>query len=170
MINIKFTPVLPKKLNVTAMTAEVRRAMQRGQVDVYKDFQKTVATWESKPDFKNEFTETDNEMRFEVSTDDEIYGYVNNGTRAHPIPISGFAALSFMWAGPGSYKAKTKPRKISSTGGGPSGPMVVLSHVDHPGTEPRDFDSAIMLKNTPKLSEYLRVGMKKARVASGHAI
>jgi len=163
MINIKFTPVLPKKLNETAMHAELTRAMKRGQADVYKDFLKTVDTWDTKPEFKNEFKETNNEISFVVSTDDEIYGYVNNGTRPHI--IEGFP-LAFMAA----YKSKTTPRKISSHSGGGSGETVFATKVHHPGTEPRDFDTAIMVKNSPKLSEYLRIGMKKARVASGHAI
>lgn len=163
MINIKFTPILPKKLNETAMHAELVRAMKRGQTDVYKDFLKTVDTWENKPVFKNEFRETGNEISFEVSTDDEIYGYVNNGTRPHI--IEGFP-LAFMAA----YQSKTTPRKIGSHSGGGSGETVFATVVHHPGTEARNFDSVIALKNTPKLSEYVRVGMKKARVASGHAI
>ena len=163
MISIKFTPVLPKKFNATALIAETTRAMKFMQNEVHKDFLKTTDTWENKPEFENTFEATPTQIRFEVSTDDEIYGYVNNGTRPHE--IEGFP-LAFMAA----YKSKTTPRKIGSHGGGGSGETVFATKVHHPGTEPRDFDTAIVVKEAPRMSEMLRKAVKKARVDSGHAI
>ena len=107
-----------------------------------------------------------------VDTSDEIYGYVNDGTPPHPIPkvpkISG--SLAFQWGGKGSYKAKTAPRVIGSTGGGPTGPMVFPKQVQHPGTKARNFDDEIQKKWTPKFKRHMEKAMRDAARASGHAI
>lgn len=119
--------------------AELRRATQQGldqaAVEVQKRFEATTRTWQNQPDFA---IEQDENSRT-IGTDDEIYGYVSEGTRPHVIVAKAGGSLAF---GPGSTP-KTQPRVIGSGPGGRGGAVIFRPRVNHPGTEARDFESAI---------------------------
>jgi len=162
MTNINYKPVFPKKFNPSAFEAESRRAMKMVQDETNKLYARTVKTWEHKPKFESNYRETSAGITVEVFTTDEVYGYVNNGTRPHV--IEGNPYLAFMSA----YKSKTTPSKIDARKGGGSGPTIIRQKVQHPGTEARNFDTAIAAKIAPFQAHRLRIAMKKARVDSGH--
>jgi len=105
-----------------------------------------------------------------VFTDNEIYGYVNDGTRPHPIFPKKAKALAFQWGGKGSYTPKTTPRVIGSRAGGPSGPTVYRPYVQHPGTKGRHFDEEIEKLMQPRFKRAMEKAMSDARKKSGHAI
>ena len=107
--------------------------------EALRRFRRTTATWHHKPAFEavSEFNGT--EFTLLIGTDDEIYRYVEEGTRPHEIRPKGNWPLRFQWGGPGSYKAKTSPGNLTSSQGGPSGDWVHFMHVNHPGTEARRF-------------------------------
>ena len=73
------------------------------------DFQTTTATWDHQVDF--ETAEPDAARRV-VGTDDEIYGYVNAGTRPHVIVAHG-KALAFGTGG----RPKSRPGYIGANAG-----------------------------------------------------
>lgn len=113
----------------------IRAAMDAIAKQAKAEFEKTTATWNKKPDFA---IESPSEFRRLVGTDDEIYGYVNDGTRPHLIVPHGRRMVLF----PGG-QPKTAPRVISSGTGSPGQKVFTTGPVHHPGTEPREFDEAI---------------------------
>ena len=133
------------------------------QAETLRLYKMTVATWENQPEFISLFNEGSAGIFVEVYTTDEIYNYVNNGTRPHD--IEGNPYLAFLSA----YKSKTKPGRIRSGAGGGSGDTVVRAKVHHPGTEARNFDTAIAAKIGPYQQHRMNIAMKKARVDSNHA-
>lgn len=122
-----------------------------------REFDKTVATWNRKPDFKKELARPSN-LTAMVYTDNEIYGYVVRGTRAHVITPKAAPALRFQ----PNFTSKTIPRKITSRRGGRSGRMVSAKIVRHPGTQARDFDIVIADMLQPELVKEVRNDIKKA--------
>lgn len=135
---------------------EIRRAIDKTKRPVLKEFEKVVQNWEHKPRFvarQEGFTIT---VR-PVGRDAKIYRFVNDGTRPHKIKARRFPRLKFIWGGPGSYVPKTKP---IGQYGGPGvvrgGTWTSPQEVDHPGTEPRHFDSRIANKMAPTLAKAMR--------------
>lgn len=99
----------------------------------------TVQTWTHKPQFT---IERSGEYERIIATSDEIYGYVDLGTRPHTIRARNAAQLRFQ----SGYKAKTSPNVIASRPGGKFGPTVYAREVKHPGTKARGFSKAIARK------------------------
>lgn len=122
--------------------------------DMRADFQKTTASWDHNVTF--------NIVRagkgYAVTTDDEVYGYVDLGTRPHTIEGNPFLAFQ------NSYVAKTQPRVIGSGGGGSGGETVYAQSVQHPGTRARLFSQTIgkkWEKEGPKrVQAALRTGLE----------
>jgi hypothetical protein len=118
-----------------------------------QDFEKTVETWKDKPKF-----EIDERPRsIAVITDDEIFGFVDRGTKPHTIRAKNQNALAFQ----GGYQAKTTPRVIASRPGGRSGPTVFAVEVHHPGTEAREFTKTIYNKWQREFTNRMREALKQ---------
>lgn len=119
------------------------------------DFEKTVDTWEHKPKFEHEHHVDDAGVEVLVGTDDEIYGYVNYGTKRHPIYAGIYTGKSDkkVLAFPSSFTPKTTPNVIGSGPGGSGGNMVFTPYVDHPGTKARNFDKIIAKKWEKRLRQ-----------------
>lgn len=107
------------------------------------DFSVTTQTWTNRPDF----TIDEQPGQRTISTDDEIYGYVNDGTRPHIIEAKNAKALAFGVP----HAAKTAPRVIGSTAGRRGNTIVKVKRVNHPGTDAREFDQEIADKWEDKL-------------------
>lgn len=117
-----------------------------------EDFQKTTETWTDQPEFDIVKTA----KGYTVSTDDEIFGYVDRGTPPHQITgrfIVGHGP-SRMFFQP-IYKPKTFPRQIFSQSGGSSGPTVVAQVVQHPGIQARQFSDTILNQWQYLMTQYL---------------
>lgn len=125
-----------------------------------KDFEKTVSTWDNKPEF-----EIDVRPRsYAIITDDEVYGFVDKGTRPHKIPVGELGFLAFR----GGYQAKTMPRVIQSRGGGASGDMVFTTKdIQHPGTEAREFTKTILDKWQDELPKRMKIALAGGLEAAG---
>jgi len=103
------------------------------------DFSVTTFTWNKRPAPKvTALTQT----KHLVSIADQVYYYVNHGTRPHRIYPVKAKALRFQVG----YKAKTSFTRLSSGKGGPFGATVYRKYVRHPGTKPRFFDRRIAQK------------------------
>lgn len=122
-----------------------------------REFKKTTATWNRKPEFRIDRARKGNLVAM-VYTDNEIYGYVVRGTRPHVITPKAAPSLRFQTG----FTSKTMPRKITSRRGGRSGPIVSTRLVNHPGTEPRDFDIVIAEMLQPELVKEVRNDIKRA--------
>lgn len=134
--------------------------------DIKKDFEKTTKTWKHKVVFRVQSKESGSQSTVNVFTTDKIYGYVDEGTRAHIIRPKKAKALSFK----GIYRTKTKPHVINSSSGGSSGKQVFAQEVHHPGTDPRYFARDIQAKWQPQLSKRIQTTINKAAKQSGHSI
>ncbi len=133
--------ILPKKLiaDPAKLTRALINAMNGVAKDIQVDFKTTTQSWEHKVDFP---IQQPNAYRRIVATDDEVYGWVNDGTKAHDI-FPKKKILVFKTP----FKPKTVPNKIMS-GPGSKGTNVAISKrgVHHPGTKARKFDVAIKNK------------------------
>ena len=166
---IQIKVIKPQRFKDAQFKREIEKAAKVAAKDMQKDFQLTTKTWKRKPKFEQIISVAPN-VEVLVGTDDEIYGYVNDGTRPHLIFPKRAKALSFQWGGKGSYRPKTKPRFIGSVPGGPTGPRVARPYVQHPGTKAREFDQTIQKKWTPRFKRLMEQAMSRAAKASGHGI
>lgn len=160
--------IKPARLKDDALRKVLTKGMEEQAKEILKDFEATTDTWEHDVKFTQELNLVPHGPEVLVGTDDEVYGYVNDGTRPHPIFSKGTWPLKFQWGGKGSYKAKTKPRVIGSFEGGPSGPIVRRMYVSHPGTAARHFDEEIEKKQAPRFKRRMEQAMRDAAKASGH--
>ncbi len=164
--------IKPSRLKVDAMRLELLNAMRKVGTDVKKDYEKTTKTWKHKPEFEVSVSLKPPGPTLIVETDDEIYGYVDKGTKPHLIFAgiytgkSNKKALAF----PSKFGAKTRPGVIGSSAGSSGGPTVLRPYVEHPGTKPRGFEEAIAKIWTPKYKRRMEAAMRKAARASGHAL
>ena len=169
MATITVKVIKPKKMNQRAFDSVLLKALASTEKGILKDFTDTTATWKHKPEFRHGHTLNTTRGTAYTDTQDEIYGYVNDGTRPHPITPKGPWALKFR-GGKGSYRAKTAPRRFGSRPGGPSGPVVYRRSVQHPGTKAREFDKIIAKRWKTLLPRAMRSALDKEAKASGHGI
>jgi hypothetical protein len=162
----KLKAIKPAKMKEKELRLELLNVLRSISKDVRKDFEATVKTWEHKPRFEEAISLKGAGPQFLVGTDDEIYKFVDKGTKPHIIRPKKARALHFM----GGYRAKTKPNVIGSSSGGASGPEVFTKHVNHPGTKARGFEEAIGKKWDKQFKKRMHTAMKKAAKKSGHAI
>ena len=104
-----------------------------------RDFQDTVKTWNNQPVFTRTVSSSTNKIVGEVYTSNKIYGYVNNGTKAHFIAPKNVRALRFR----SRYTAKTSPGRIFAKNGGASGNFVFSKGHMVKGIQARKFDKQI---------------------------
>jgi hypothetical protein len=113
------------------------------------DFDVTTQTWDNRPTFTIE--KGDGERT--VATDNEVYGYVDEGTPPHIITAkSPTKPLTFGIGG----RPKTAPRVIGSRPGGKGATIVRAQVVHHPGTAARDFSETIKEKWDDRLPDVLQ--------------
>ena len=134
--------IRPAKLKLEAVQEELQKAMAEAGAGMVADFRATTATWKHKVNFEVVTDIAGNEVSVLAGTDDEIYRYVDEGTRPHIIVPVRAKRLRFQ---PG-YVAKTTPGVIGSQAGGSYGDEVLRRHVMHPGTEARRFSETIAKK------------------------
>ena len=163
---IVFKAIKPKKLNDREMRKVYLDAIRDFGDEMVKEFHKTTATWEHKPKFEKLFQLSQGQAGVFVGTDDEIYGYVNDGTKDHWVEPVNASALAFN----ALYSAKTSPGRIGSSPGGPMGPVVFSKGHEVSGIEPRNFDEDIQKQMQPRFKRKMEQAMREARNVSGHAI
>lgn len=162
MADIKFIPILPKVaklIDQNRLQRELRNALNHIASIVKDDFEKTVKTWEHKPTFRKEGPRlTGDGLEVSVSTNQEAYTYVTRGTRPHLIRPRRARRLRFQTG----FKAKTRPRVISSRAGGASGSVAFARAVQHPGTEARDFDIEIARRRQKNHENLVRLAVRRS--------
>lgn len=121
-----------------------------------------VADWEHKPDFGTKKYITAEQIAvsiFPTGENAKIWTFVDQGTKAHPIPKSPMPPgkfLVFPWGGPGSYVSKTlaRPARTVKGGGYVKNPTLQFrKQVNHPGTQAREF--------TPEIAEDIKPDFQK---------
>lgn len=163
---VKAKQIKPARLKEKEMRLELLNELRKVAKDIRKDFEKTTSTWKHKPKFEEVISLAGGGPSVLVGTDDEIYRYVNEGTKKHIIKPKKAKILRF----PGTYSAKTRPGVIGSSAGGPSGDDVFAHAVMHPGTKARNFEKAISDKWDKTYKRRMEEAMKRAVEKSGHAM
>jgi len=142
-----FAKILQKAADQAFMTAI------NGYLDaINEDFLLTMVSWTKQAEFTIDNAHYEGgDLIGSVWTDNEIYGYVNNGTVAHDIYPVKAKRLRFM----SGFQPKTYVRILGAGPGGSSPPEVFRSAVHHPGSEGRAFDEAIVTKRQPDFPDYV---------------
>lgn len=139
MPTITIKAIVPKDvLSVDKVRLELLNELRKSGTRLRREFGKTTATWNTEVKFDQKVSLRAG-AAVDVWTDNEIYGYGNDGTPAHTITPRTAPFLQFQTG----YTAKTQPRVIGSRSGGKSGPYRRAASVNHPGMEAREFDSVI---------------------------
>jgi hypothetical protein len=160
------------KLNNQIFIDEFKKGMDATADEMLKEFKKTTKTWQHKVDFETIKDTTGGSMAVLVGTDDEIYGYVEQGTKPHKIPKTPNPAkrLAFVWGGKGSYRPATSPKWIGSRNASVSGTLRRPLQVDHPGTQAREFSAVIEKWEKPRYIRRMEQHLKIASKKSGHEV
>jgi len=156
----------------------MRRAFHRAfstkiKPRVIKHFESIVERWKHKPEFRARL-QTKGEIILYVAPtgkNAEIWHYVSRGTRPHVIRPRNKKALSFMWAGPGSYMPKTLPAKsVSLPGVRKKGTRVAFAKVNHPGTDAREFEERFMANYKYTFSQTIRATIAEGKHAAWRGV
>ena len=163
--------IKPARLKDKAMRLALLNAMDKFGTVVKKDFEGTTKTWKHKPQFEvvRSLRQAAGPILF-VFTQDEIYGYVDKGTRAHDIWAGYYTGKSDKktLVFPSMFTPKTKPGSLKSGPGSSGGDTVFTPYVRHPGNKPRGFTKLIAKQDMPKYRRTMEAAMRKARAVSGN--
>ena len=161
-----FKAIKPSTLRIDAFRLEALNSMRKIGRKIKKDFEKTTKTWDSKPTFTMKISLKAPGPTTEVTTDDEIYKGVDEGTDPHIIVPVNATKLVFLVGG----TPKTTPNVIDSKPGSPGDQLIFTDIVDHPGTEARNFSKTIAEKWESPFKKEMEAALQRARKKSGHAI
>lgn len=157
-----FTAIRPRKsplYDLAAFEAAMQTALESTAKDVIADYQKTTKTWVHQPEFtilNSSFRVGSRVVSVDIGTEDEIYGYVDNGTKPHIIRPVRAKVLAFN----AGSQPKTRPNRLIATAGSPGTQPVKTMIVHHPGSKPRNFSKMIAKKHQQKNT--LGVALQKA--------
>ena len=140
-VGIKMRVFVPKEIfnHARALKAIQHVMIQKTGPELRREFQKTVRTWNDKPNFKQEHYFGVQVLWVKVFTYSTVYRLVTTGADPHPIYPRRAKMLRFQT----NFRPKTRARFIGSFAGGKSGPFISTPAVMHPGFEGRKFDTEI---------------------------
>jgi hypothetical protein len=144
----------PDALSPRKYERAIETALGIVAVTAVQEFQQTTRSWRHKPDFR---IAKDGDDRVTVGTDDEVYGYVDQGTRPHVIRPRRGRFLRFQ----AGARAKTTPGSLSSGGGG-GGTTTFRRGVNHPGTKARGFSELIAKRAEGRVLDEVTRQLRKA--------
>lgn len=116
---------------VKALRTALDDALSQGSADASAKLTRPTGSWRHKAAMQTDVrgdTAT-------AGTDDEIYGYVSEGTRPHTIVAKNAKVLAF-----GPSAPKTQVGSLGSSSGSRGAVSVFRKRVRHPGTKARKFD------------------------------
>ncbi len=150
--------IVPKKIDVAKIRADIIKASEKQGVTVANDYKKITKTWTGdKPTFPIKTTIKNDDLITSIIASGGFGAqkmvWLDDGTRPHKIKAKNAPKLIFQTG----YRRKTKAKTISSSSGGSFGPVVAALEIDHPGTEANEFSLTIankaQLEYTKSISE-----------------
>lgn len=135
---VEIKPIIPTKYKPLQLDAIVKRIVAEEVVEVRTDYERTVKTWKHKPIFVIKWNS--DRTGATVGTDNDIFGWVDQGTKPHVIKPKGNYPLRFTVGG----KPKTRVMSINSYPGSKGTKSVAARTVHHPGTKARKFTKVIL--------------------------
>ena len=171
MSALVFETFSPTLLNVQAMRLTMLNDMRKVGTKIKKDYESTVSSWSEKPVFEMIISLAGG-PQVEVFTLNEIYGYVDKGTKPHLIWAGFYTGKSEhkVLAFASKSTPKTTPGVIGSSAGSIGSVDKHTPYVKHPGGKPRDFSKEIQKKWQPKFRMEMEATMIRVAQASGHAL
>lgn len=149
MAVIRMTPILPKGANPRTALAGVRAAADETNRLLTQQFERTTRTWSNRPRFVSTVRESSSEVVANTGTENEIYGYINNGT-----PVR-YATMT------PDFVSKTVPRVLDSRRGAGGVQFISRAH-PRPGIEAREFDRVIAHQQESAIVRILRQQIERA--------
>lgn len=133
MTTVRIIPIKPKRdlFNVKAYRDAIENAGNESSLAVQADFLVTTVTWNHKPDFK--ITHAAGQMEWTISTDDKIYGYLDQGTKVRRALMSK------------DFRPKSRSGWIGSNKGR-GGVVFISKRIARPGIKARKFAKTIKKK------------------------
>lgn len=150
--------ILPKKplLDPQKMGNAIKNTLTAQAKAIKIDFDVTTQTWNNRPVFK---ISTPGRFQREISTDDDIYAMLNEGTKPHTIrPKSARGILRFTTP----FRSKTIPNQIRSRQGSKGTTPVVARVVHHPGTAARNWNKVIAKKWQDRIGDIFQRAVDSA--------
>lgn len=148
----------PKKLLTSAdFQKTIEKAALKTASLTKGDLESTTRTWQRKPKFTVETSETSDSYVVVAGTDDDIFGYVDQGTGPHVIRPRRSPYLRFMVGG----RPKTRPGVIGSESGAPGNAWRSAFFVLHPGVAKRDFTGKIRSRRQKTIEQEVSQGVAK---------
>lgn len=144
-----------KLLDREKLRAELEMALNKTVVRAYNAYGQVTLGWNHNVDFNA----VPLPLERIITSPDEIFNYVEFGTRPHEIVAKNAPNLVFR---PGTTP-KTYPGVLASYPSIPGNSIIAKHRVHHPGTEPRHFSAEVAKIVRP----YLRALVEEALVASG---
>jgi len=136
MPTLKIEAIRPGKLPTGAEYLKAfEQGTQKAAALVLRDLESTTRTWKHKVAFDVTITRVQGDYVVAAGTDNQIYGWVNNGTKPHMIRPKRGKYLRFS----SGYRAKTRVNIIGSIEGGAFGSDIYSNGVRHPGFPGRNF-------------------------------
>ena len=169
---IRVNVVTPAPIREDLFYEAIETALKDVRDRIRKDFDSTIRTWKRAVVFEDDLhvRKGDPEASTIVYTEDEIYGYVNNGTRPHQIWAGAYTGrsnkttLAFPWL----FVPKTRPGSLISGPGVRGSDKVYKPYVNHPGIEAREFDKQIKDKEEKWVAKRLEQALAWAIRKSGY--
>lgn len=154
---LKLKPIKPKGLGdaFRRLPGAVEKGMKEATKEALKDFEKTTQGWQHNVSFS---VEEQGNGEYLVGTNDEIWKFVDEGTKAHDIYPKRARHLMFSPGG----RSKTSPGKLTSGGGSKGSGIVFARHVRHPGTKARLFSQQIARRWRRGVAPFVRAALEEA--------
>ena len=145
----------------------IEKANKRTAENERRSYARTVANWssENKPSFTRVVTKTYGGIDdFKITTDSDIYKWVDEGTDPHEITPNGPYALRIRGGQGGvgnTYEPKTKANQITSDGSGSYFSRDTFGESVTQSIEPRNFTKIILEKAPQRWEKAIDTEMKK---------
>jgi len=180
-----FRTIRPGLFNPKAIEDALRAAQRAWMNKCSEEFRKTTKGWKTRVDWFASMKEQGSATIVDITTDSDIYRYVDEGTKPHDIAPKKAKSLAFpsifvpktrpgsLEVGPGrdvSWEVKISRFRERRTGRFAAGKMIFRAHVHHPGTKARDFTGQIRKKMEPVLVKDMQKAMDEGARRSGHGM
>lgn len=132
--------IQPEPINIKEVIQAIDDGLMISIEDAKVLFALTYHSWEAYPIFEQKGPRTiQSDREVEYSTDNEVYGWLDDGTPAHTITATKASALSFFT----DSIPKTKKSQLMSGAGFKGSDWMRKKEVHNPGVEARDFSEKV---------------------------
>lgn len=155
---VRLKAIKPKPFEAQVIRLAIIREESKIAREIERDFIKTTKKWKKRPIWIRSIKHTKNQIVIFVGTENEIYGYVDKGTKKHIIRPKKAEALRFRGS---SYRGRGRPRASD---------YVFAKFVMHPGFKGYGHSKRIAKKWKPLVVIRMDAALARAARQSGHHV